>query len=114
MWTREQSDLSLPCLLERLQKYFSRRQKQLNSVVIGALMVKSCKTTEPQTTKATSFIRLVCPVNVRRKNLRLTCLQTHRDILLLTGQGLLEPMWILVKISKADKSTLERLLLLHV
>ena len=27
----------------------------------------SCKTTEPQTTKATSFIRIVCPVNVRRK-----------------------------------------------
>ena len=27
----------------------------------------SCKTTEPQTTKANSFIRLVCPVNVRRK-----------------------------------------------
>ena len=47
--------------------FFSRRQKQLNFVVIGALMVKSCKTTEPQTTKATSFIRLVCPVNVRRK-----------------------------------------------
>ena len=35
-------------------------------------------------------------------------------ILLLTGQGLLEPMWILVKISKADWSMLERLLLLHV
>ena len=27
----------------------------------------SCKTTEPHTTKATSFVRLVCPVNVRRK-----------------------------------------------
>ena len=35
-------------------------------------------------------------------------------ILLLTGQGLLESMWILVKISKADWSALKRLLLLHV
>ena len=28
---------------------------------------ESCKNTEPQTTKATSVIRLVCPKNVRRK-----------------------------------------------
>ena len=33
-------------------------------------------------------------------------------ILLLTAQGLLERMWILVKIGKADRSMLERLLLL--
>ena len=32
------SDLSLHCLLERLQKHFSRRQKQTNFVVIGALI----------------------------------------------------------------------------
>ena len=29
--------MSLHCLLERLLKYFSRRQKQSNFVVIGAL-----------------------------------------------------------------------------
>ena len=37
------SDLSLHCLLERLLKYFSRRQKQSNFVVIGALRVKRAK-----------------------------------------------------------------------
>ena len=31
--------LSLHCLLERLLKHFSRRQKQSNFVVIGALRV---------------------------------------------------------------------------
>ena len=35
------SDLSLHCLLERLLKHFSRRQKQTIFVVIGALRVKS-------------------------------------------------------------------------
>ena len=35
----EQSDLSLHCLLERLLKHFSRRQKQMNVVVIGALII---------------------------------------------------------------------------
>ena len=34
---QEQSDLNLHCLLERLLKHFSRRQKQTNFVVIGAL-----------------------------------------------------------------------------
>ena len=34
-------------------------------------------------------------------------------MLLLTGQDLLEPMWILVKISEADWSMLKRLLLLR-
>ena len=49
MWTQirllilEQSDLSLHCLLERLLKYFSRRQKQSNFVVIGALRVNRAK-----------------------------------------------------------------------
>ena len=37
-----------------------------------------------------------------------------RSILLLTGQGVLEPIWILVKISKVDWYMLEPLLLLHV
>ena len=43
MWTQirlllqEQSDLILHCLLEMLLKHFSRRQKQTNIVVIGAL-----------------------------------------------------------------------------
>ena len=32
-----QSDLRLHCLLERLLKHFSRRQKQSNFVVISAL-----------------------------------------------------------------------------
>ena len=46
MWTQvrllllEQSDLSLHCLLERLLKHFSRRQKLMNFIVIGALRVK--------------------------------------------------------------------------
>ena len=39
----EQSDLSLHCLLERLLEHFSRRQKQSNSVVIGALRVNRAK-----------------------------------------------------------------------
>ena len=41
MDTDEQSDLSLLCLLERLLKHFSRRQKQTNIVVIGALSVRT-------------------------------------------------------------------------
>ena len=37
---QEQSDLGLHCLLERLLKHFSRRQKQTTFVVIGLLSVK--------------------------------------------------------------------------
>ena len=62
---------------------------------------------------ATNFIRLVCPVNVHRKLKSYLLTDTLVYILLLTGQGLLEPMWILVKTSKADWSMLERLLLPH-
>ena len=41
MWTQiRQSDLGLHCLLERLLKHFSRRQKQTTFVVIGDLRVK--------------------------------------------------------------------------
>ena len=36
----EQSDLGLQCLLERLLKHFSSRQKQTTFVVIGVLRVK--------------------------------------------------------------------------
>ena len=45
MWTqirlflKEQSDLGLHCLLERLLKLFSRRQKHTTFVVIGILRV---------------------------------------------------------------------------
>ena len=45
VWTQirlllyEQSDLSLNCLLERLLKHLSRRQKRTNFVVIGTLRV---------------------------------------------------------------------------
>ena len=40
MWNRiEQSDLGLHCLLERLLKHFSRRQKQTTFFVIGVLRV---------------------------------------------------------------------------
>ena len=35
----DQTALSLHCLLERLLKHFSRRQKQSNFIVIGALRV---------------------------------------------------------------------------
>ena len=75
MWTQirllvlERSDLSLHCLLERLLKHFSRRQKQSNFVVIGALRVNRAKELIRR-----RHIRLVCPVNVRRS---LNCLQTH-------------------------------------
>ena len=48
--------------LERLLKHFSRRQKQSNFVVIGALRVNRAKQLNRR-----RQIRLVCPVNVRRK-----------------------------------------------
>ena len=35
----DQTDLSIHCLLQRLLKHFSRRKKQTNFVVIGALRV---------------------------------------------------------------------------
>ena len=35
----DQSDLGLHCLLERLLKHFSRREKQATIVVIGVLRV---------------------------------------------------------------------------
>ena len=57
-----QSDLSLQRLLERLLKHFSRRQKQSNFVVIGALRVNRAKQLNRR-----RHIRLVCLVNVRRK-----------------------------------------------
>ena len=38
--TYEQSDLGLHCLMERLLKNFSRRQKQTTFVVIRVLLVK--------------------------------------------------------------------------
>ena len=101
MWT-------LHCLLERLLKHFSRRQKQSNCVVIGALRVNRAKQL-----KATSFIRLVCLVNVCRK------LKSHLfiDTLVCTiahWSGPPRTYADLVKIRKADWSMLERLLLLHV
>ena len=46
MWTQirlllmEQSDLDLHCLLKRLLKHFSRQQKQMTFVVIGAFRDK--------------------------------------------------------------------------
>ena len=54
--------MSLHCLLERLLKHFSRRQKQSNFVVIGALRVNRAKQLNRR-----RHIRLVCLVNVRRK-----------------------------------------------
>ena len=39
---KEQSDLGLHCMMERLLKQFSRRQKQRTFVVIGVLRVKFC------------------------------------------------------------------------
>ena len=61
-------------MLERL--HFSRRQKQSNFVVIGALRVIRAKQLNRRRQRRPALL-LVCPVNVRRKNLSLTCLQTH-------------------------------------
>ena len=57
----QQSDLSLHCLLERLLQHFSRRKKQSNFVVIGALRVNRAKLNRRR------HIWFVCLVNVRRK-----------------------------------------------
>ena len=60
MWTQIrllQSDLSLHCLFERLLKHFSRRQKQSNFVVIGALRVNRAKQLNRRRQMRPAFIR---------------------------------------------------------
>ena len=60
MLNQKQPGLSLHCLLERLLKHFSRRQKQSIIFVIGALMGNRAKQLNRR-----RHIRLVCLVNVR-------------------------------------------------